>query len=88
MLSNSERFQNEYKRFKDETELVTDVKVKIELTGLIERLVSTVQTIDNHHEELMINRNPSTDVIDLRNNIQQLRQEIDTKLRVWQLAKR
>lgn len=88
MLFNSERFQTEYRRFREELEQVTDVKLKIEINAFLERLVSAVQTIDTHHEELLINRNPSTDVIELRNTIQRLRQEIDTKLKTWQIARR
>ena len=80
-LLNSERFQTEYKKFQSDIESIDDETVKAELKGLLDKLVYAVRNIDNYHEEMIINKNTSTSVDELRGNIQKLRQEIDIKLR-------
>jgi hypothetical protein len=80
-LLNSERFQTEYRKFQTDIESINDDVVKAELKGLLDKLVYAVRNIDNHHEEILINKNTSSSVDELRGNIQKLRQEIDTKLR-------
>ena len=82
-LFESERFQNEYKNFTARANKITNEDDRKSVLVLIDQLAATVRRIDGYHEEVMVTRNPSGDIHELRNNIQRLRQQIDTKLNAW-----
>jgi len=82
-LLKSERFVNEYERFKQDIALITDDYLKTQLTDELMALRLAVQSMDDLHERLAFGGNYSEEINALRDKIKNLRQSIDTKVRVW-----
>ena len=79
-LFNSERFQNEYARFKDAASNISDISKKKTVLSLIDQLASAVKLIDSHYQDEVLTRRDSGDIQSLRDNIQKLRQKITAEI--------
>jgi len=82
-LLKSERFLNEYETFKNEIAKVNDYQIRAQLDQELISLRTSVQAIDEAHEQLMFGNNNHELITELREKIKTLRQSIDTKLSVW-----
>jgi hypothetical protein len=83
-LLKSERFIEEYERFRSEIATISDDNIRSVLEGELSSLRGVVQALDESHERVTFGDRPGQEVDDYREKIKSLRQSIDTKLRVWQ----
>lgn len=86
LLSNNERFLNEYQEFKNKINQVNNEKIKEELQSLLNKLLTEVKIIDQQHADLKIySKNPS-ELTDHRSSVLSLRKKISKKLEECQKA--
>lgn len=52
-LEKSEKFQTEYKGYMKKIESIDNMRVKSELQGLMEKLITEVRSIDKQHYQLI-----------------------------------
>jgi hypothetical protein len=83
-LLKSERFIEEYERFRSEIATISDDNIRSVLEGELSSLRGVVQALDESHERVTFGDRPGQEIDDYREKIKSLRQSIDTKLRVWQ----
>ena len=82
-LLKSERFVNEYEKFKDEISKVNNFQIRSQLDQELVTLRTSVQAIDEAHEQLMFGGSNHEQITELREKIKTLRQSIDSRLSVW-----
>ena len=87
MLLKSEHFKKEYEEYYSKISKIRDPKIKGELETLLTRLVNEVKTIDNTHQELILNPKLPPALIDHRMNLQEIRQQLVSKLKDCERAK-
>jgi uncharacterized coiled-coil DUF342 family protein len=83
-LSNSEKFANEYKNFKERISLVTDTAVQLELTQLLNQLAGVTKRIDNYHQELVYNNKLPDNITSTRDEIRDIRKKLIKLLDSWE----
>lgn len=82
-LINSDRFRAEYKQFQTQIESITDESAKKELIDLLGKLVNEVRKLDTMHQELNMRPRLPSGSADSKSSIQELRKQIQTKLKVY-----
>jgi two-component sensor histidine kinase len=82
-LQNHPRFKNDYKRYQQEISLITDPVLQRELTDALIKLSNEVQKIDQFHEQLYLSGSIPIQVQDSRNNINQYRKILESKIQSW-----
>jgi hypothetical protein len=80
-LENSERFRNDYDRYKAAIEQVTNPSLKTDLEMLLSSLLREVRKIDEDHEAVFSSGRIPTGVVDSRNRITEIRKSLDSRLR-------
>jgi predicted nuclease with TOPRIM domain len=80
-LFNSERFQSEYRDFKERISKIEKPEVKEDLENLLKRLVGEVRRVDDKHDELMLGAKLSSSVNDDRTSIVETRKKLISKLK-------
>jgi len=85
-IEHSERFQNEYKKFKDGISQIKDLKVKSNLELELQKLLQAVKNLDASHRNA-ITKNTLPDTIDDgRQQIMEIRKKISKMLRDYQVS--
>lgn len=82
-LYKSEQFQKEYNDWKSEIEKITDLRLKSNLENHLSKLVNSVKQLDSQHYEAILARQVKSMGTDRKDDIQELRKIIHTKLRDW-----
>ena len=85
-LIKSQRFQEDYKRFRTEIDAVTDEKTKSNLELLLSKLVAEVKQLDVQHNNLVLNKTASISD-DSKIKITEIRRQLDSILRDWKEVK-
>ena len=81
-LLNSEKFQTEYKNYKQQIDSITDVSIKNQLENFLAKLVSQVKALDEDHTEMLLSKRARLGD-DNRDKITELRKILNRKLRDW-----
>ena len=81
-LLNSEKFQTEYKNYKQQIDSITDVSIKNQLENFLAKLVSQVKALDEDHTEMILSKRARLGD-DNRDKITELRKILNRKLRDW-----
>ena len=81
-LLNSEKFQTEYKKYKQQIDSITDVSIKNQLENFLAKLVSQVKALDEDHTEMILSKRARLGD-DNRDKITELRKILNRKLRDW-----
>jgi hypothetical protein len=83
MLSifNSEKFQTEYKNYKELIEQVTDLRLKSTLENHLNKLVAHVKHLDSHHEEMVFTRQIKEMSGDNRDKILEVRRFLNKSIK-------
>ena len=79
-LLNSEKFQTEYKNYKEKIENLTNENLKKECSLLLSKLVSEVKSIDTLHEELYRTNSLPTMTSNTRDALVNIRKQLNKKL--------
>lgn len=83
-LEKSEKFQAEFRQFKQATDLVTDVKVKQTLENLLTQMITEVKELDKNHIELIYQQQSPASVDSSRAKLFETRKKIDKILKDWE----
>lgn len=81
-LLNSEKFQTEYKNYKQQIDSITDLSIKNQLENFLAKLVSQVKALDEDHTEMILSKRARLGD-DNRDKITELRKILNRKLRDW-----
>jgi siroheme synthase (precorrin-2 oxidase/ferrochelatase) len=83
MLSifNSEKFQTEYKNYKELIEQVTDLRLKSTLENHLSKLVAHVKHLDSHHEEMIFTKQIKEMSGDNRDKILEVRRFLNKSIK-------
>jgi siroheme synthase (precorrin-2 oxidase/ferrochelatase) len=83
MLSifNSEKFQTEYKNYKELIEQVTDLRLKSTLENHLNKLVAHVKHLDSHHEEMIFTKQIKEMSGDNRDKILEVRRFLNKSIK-------
>ena len=85
-IEKSERFQNEYKMFRDKISNISDLRIKTELEHELTKLLQAVKNLDASHRNA-ITKNTLPDLIDSeRQQIWEIRRRIDKTIRDYDKA--
>ena len=84
-LLNSEKFQTEYKNYKQQIDSITDLSIKNQLENFLAKLVSQVKALDEDHTEMILSKRARLGD-DNRDKITELRKILNRKLRDWSEA--
>ena len=87
-LEKSERFQKEYKMFKEKIEQIDHIPVRKNLTELLGKLVMEVRSLDSQHNSVFERKYQPSMTDDSRNKIAELRKKISKTLEDWERAKK
>ena len=85
-IHKSEAFQKEFQEWKKQVESITDLRIKSNLENLLLKLESSVKKLDNQLNEAVLNRQVKSMGTDHRDEVQELRKNIFTKLKDWKQA--
>jgi len=80
-LFNSERFQNEYKTYKEQIEQITDLRLKSKLENHLSKLVSQIKHLDNHHAEMIFTKQIKEMSGDNREKVMEIRRFLDKSIK-------
>ena len=80
-LLKSERFQTEYKNYKELIEQVTDPRLKSTLENHLNKLVAHVKHLDSHHEEMIFTRQIKEMSGDNRDKILEVRRFLNKSIK-------
>jgi hypothetical protein len=86
-LRTNKKILDDYKRYQEAIDQITDQSLKIELTRLLERLKIQVVHIDRNHEQLLISGRIPTEITDIRSNIMSIKKSLDSKIDMWNKSK-
>jgi flagellar biosynthesis chaperone FliJ len=81
-LLNSEKFQTEYKNYKQQIDSITDIAIKNQLENFLAKLVSQVKALDENHTEMILSKRARLGD-DNKDKIIELRKILNRKLRDW-----
>jgi flagellar biosynthesis chaperone FliJ len=81
-LLNSEKFQTEYKNYKQQIDSITDLSIKNQLENFLAKLVSQVKALDENHTEMILSKRARLGD-DNKDKITELRKILNRKLRDW-----
>lgn len=86
-LVKSQRFQEEYNRYKEIMDSVSDETVKKKLDALLTALVTEIRSIDTQHSNILSNKNAVTGD-DSKNRILEIRRQLDRISNDWYESQR
>ena len=85
-LFKSERFQKEYKEFKENISKIQNPQMKKELEDLLSKLVTEVKNLDNYHSDLIIGSNLPSSAPESKTKILEIRKRLNKRLADWKEA--
>ncbi len=86
-LVKSQRFQEEYNRYKEIMDSVSDETVKKKLDTLLTALVTEIRSVDTQHSNILSNKNAVTGD-DSKNRILEIRRQLDRISNDWYESQR
>lgn len=86
-LQRSNRFQEDYLRYRAAIDLMPDGSAKQESQQLLNKLVSAIKTLDSMHMEMVYGRQLPTTGSDLKQDIADIRKKLEIKTRLERLPK-
>ena len=86
-LRTDKRILEDYKRYQEAIDQITDQSLKDEMSGLLRKLKEQVGHIDRNHEQLLISGRIPTEVGDIRTNIISIKKSLDSKIDMWNRSK-
>jgi predicted nuclease with TOPRIM domain len=82
-LLKNERFQAEYREWKNKINRIDNDNLKIELQELLNKLVNEIKRLDNQHQELFTSHHLPVGVDETKSNITDIRKKILKKLKEY-----
>jgi hypothetical protein len=82
-LIKSQRFQEEYKTYREKIDSITDADVRSQADALLKTLVNEVRKLDNQHQDMFSGNQVPMGLGDSRNNIVLIRKKIDKLCKDW-----
>ena len=86
-LQRSNRFQEDYLRYRTAIDLMPDGSAKQESQQLLNKLVSAIKTLDSMHMEIVYGRQLPATGSDLKQDIADIRKKLVIKTRLERLPK-
>ena len=86
-LRTNKTILEDFKRYQDAIDQITDTLLKDELEALLRKLKDQVGHIDRNHEQLLISGRIPTEIGDIRSNIVSIKKSLDSKIDTWNRAK-
>lgn len=85
-IEKSDRFQKEYKAFKEQIDEISAPQLKQDLSNLLEDLVAEVRKVDLAASSSNIKFALTNNIPDAKNKIAEIRKRINKKLADWKKA--
>ncbi len=82
-IQRTDRFQEEYKKFKSVIDKMPNDSNKIEAERLLNKLVNEVRLLDRNHNDMIQNRQLGQMSAEIRERIVSLRKRLDKKINDW-----
>lgn len=82
LVFQSAQFQKDYKEYNKLISELPEGKQKTELSGLLTSLLLAVKRVDDMLKEMAYSKTISTTGQEFRNNILEIRKELDSKLKI------
>lgn len=76
-LESSQRFKDDWNRYKTAKSTVKDESVKREIDSLLSSLLAEVKKIDQHHNDLLQSKLLPTGIEETRQRITEIRKKLD-----------
>jgi hypothetical protein len=86
-LRTNKKILDDYKRYQEIIDQISDQSLKKDLTHLLERLKIQIGHIDRNHEQLLISGRIPTEIGDIRSNIISIKKSLDSKIDMWNKSK-
>ena len=83
-IEHSEVFREEYNRFQTGIAAITDELLKVELSGILSKLLYEVRMVDSLHFANDMNAQIQENIPPHRSRILELRTQLDRRLKDWQ----
>jgi uncharacterized coiled-coil DUF342 family protein len=80
LIAENENFKREYREFSEKISLIADPQKKLEMSDLLNKLVSYVSLIDGFHQKIVTEKNNIDTLRDLRDNLKSVRKQLFTGL--------
>ena len=87
-LIKSQRFQEEYKMYRDSIDAITNDEVRVQAEALLKNLVNEVKKLDNQHQEMFSGNQIPMALGDSRSGIITLRKKLDKLCNDWKTLKK
>jgi hypothetical protein len=81
MLQQTERFQTDVKRYRENIDKLINEQDKLEATRLLNDLIFAVKNMDNMYVEMVYAKQLPTQGNEMRNKIVELRKKLDNKIK-------
>jgi hypothetical protein len=81
MLQQTERFQTDVKRYRENIDKMVNEQDKIEATRLLNDLIFAVKNMDNMYVEMVYAKQLPTQGDEMRNKIVSIRKQLDNKIK-------
>jgi len=82
-LRTDKRILEDFKKYQDSIDRITNEPLKEELSKLLKRLKEQVGHIDRNHEQLIISGRIPTEISEIRSNIASIKKSLDSKIDAW-----
>ena len=81
MLQQTERFQTDVKRYRENIDKLVNEQDKLEATRLLNDLIFAVKNMDNMYVEMVYAKQLPTQGDEMRNKIVSIRKQLDSKIK-------
>jgi hypothetical protein len=81
MLQQTERFQTDVKRYRENIDKLINEQDKLEATRLLNDLIFAVKNMDNMYVEMVYAKQLPTQGNEMRNKIVEIRKKLDNKIK-------
>jgi hypothetical protein len=82
-LQDNPQFQEDYKKYQKEISLITDDRMKKDLTDLLIEFSRQVAAIDQQHTQLFFSNKLPTDISETRLRLSECKRKIETGIQSW-----
>lgn len=76
LISENETFKKELKEFSQKISTLDDQKAKLEMSDLLNSLISSVKSLDGYHQTLDLGKNNVDTLKGIRENIKTIRKKL------------
>ena len=88
LLQRSSRFQEDCKKYRTAIDSMPDGSAKQESQQLLNKLIAEIKKLDSMHMEMIYSRQLPTMGGDMKQDITNIRKQLETRIRDWSQAQK